>query len=319
MYRRRQVGLHPFAASAITVFALLFPIGCVSVDPQPFADFSGSVKELRSGADSALEYIDAVSRTILIQRIVDEVESGETEALLSLRLGVQVEEPLELDLEEVPSFLKSRWFREGVFALNTTVVDYAELLHQLAQPGLLSEETFNEMAKDLNGNVAAAMKALNQDVQPRDVALFSTAAAGLIRSVLENQRRSELSKAIASNQTAIEAIALCGRNAVQIAAVEMAENYRDNSQEVLRRIGLSPAKQTLVEHMVRLDDDYIARLATLRTLDKAYAALPKAHDELMNAVKNPSISLASIQSLYEQGKRLHQLYAELAAAGATPE
>jgi hypothetical protein len=314
MSRRQLVRLRSHAGAWCAILLLGLSAGCASVDPQPFADFSGSVRQVRTGADAALQYNAEESRKTLIQRIVNSAES-DSGALTALRLDVDPTDPLRLDPNKIPGFLEARWFRDGVFALNTAIVEYAGLLHQLAQPELIPEEKFDQMAKELNGNVNAALKALKQDVEPQHVALFSAATAGLTRAFLEHRRGRHLSNAIEGNQPAVEVIARHGRDAIQTADVDLAENYRDSSQAILRTLVASP-KKTVAKKLVRLDEELVARLDMLRTLDRAYASLPRAHRELQSAVKNPSISLESIRGLYEEGRRLQNLNAELSAAGA---
>ena len=311
---------------AIVAGYLVLPlglIGCATVQHQPFQQFSTSVQELRDGANAALQSNEEENRerfvTATAEALADPDAGGEAAA--NLQIQPVEDDVFGWDMDEVPLFVVSGRFRQGVDRLNTALVTYSGLLEQLASPELLSRDQFDTMARDLNANVASATGALQVETDPRRLSLFSAASTGAFQAYLENRRRDSLRAAIETNQVQIDAIAAHLRSAAANAARNLRANYLHDSQEMARTLAAAggeslTARKRMIEEHLALNERYLSRLAALETLDRAYGALSGAHKELARAVDDPAFGMSSVRELFDQGKHLLNLRKELAGSAA---
>ena len=120
----------PARRHTLTMFSLLVALvvtGCATVSQPPFQQFADSVQKVRSGADSALGGLYDQAR----DRYVDETAQGG--AALQGALLTSVEgDPFAWTSSSAPLFLQIARFRDGVYRFNSTLVDYAGALAQLA-------------------------------------------------------------------------------------------------------------------------------------------------------------------------------------------
>ncbi|MFQ5667815.1 MAG: hypothetical protein ACE5I7_15490 [Candidatus Binatia bacterium] len=293
-------------------------LGCGAVEVRPFEEFAKAVGEVRQGADDALKHNAEQARARVVSELVQDSVAAPREVAVKYTLRQRQADPLEIAHEGLPLFFEARWFREGVYGLNTSIVDYAALLHELAKPELLPQEKFDKLAKQLNANLRDAAKALpaQKPIDPHKIGLFATAASGVTQSAIEWRRRRHLQRAIRDNQGAIDAVALLGRDAVNLAATQLWQEYGLRNQPLLVVLvtprSSASARKAAAKKLIKLNEEQMKRIQTLRTLDESYAALPAAHRELATALNNPKLGLESIRNLYDTGTRLHQLYEELA-------
>lgn len=309
---------HWVAASLLTVGAAL-GLGCASVSPQPFAAFAESTVQLREGADLALGQSTQPVRERAVVQIVE--ASSTRDDFFAMQETYTLEaapESLRVDRSGLPLVLELPAFRTGVYELNTVLVDYAALLHQLALPELVPKPRIEQMAKDLNANLVDAAKVVQPDVDTQSIALFATGAAAATEAWLESTRRCHLKAALEDDAPALDEVARLGREAVELMAALLNQEYDERKADLFRTLAPAPggantaAKRKAAEALIALDEQYLTRMVALRTLRDAYAALPKAHAELISAVSDPELTLASITQIYDAGKRLERLHAELA-------
>lgn len=316
----------PTAASALLACAAALSIACASVDPKPFADFAGATAELREGADQALGSFAKPVRERAVGQIVEATDSAEGFREVRERYVLERDPPdsFSVDRSKLPLVFQLPVFSRGVYQLNSVVVDYASLLHQLALPETVPRDEIEKLAKELNANLVDVAKTIRpgQPVDSGSIALFSTAAAGATQAWLEAVRRRHLREAIEEDAPAIQGVSQLGREAVAIMGGLLDQEYDDAKQEAFRVLAGGPAgrsseaaRRKAAESLIAVDEAYLTRLAALDTLDRAYAALPAAHAELASAIGDPRLTLASIQQLYDAGRRLQRLHAELAAGG----
>ena len=228
-----------------------------------------------------------------------------------------------------PLFLKAARFREGVYRLNSVLVGYAGLLGQLASPELVSSEKFEQLAKDLNGNMRNAVQALGvSSPSNKEIAIFSTLATTAFRVYLQNKQRTSLLEALNSNQPAIQNTAELGASAVRLTAAALRHEY-DLSSAKLANLVAKPTvsnsqKQTAITDLVEIDEKFIKEMSMLRILHQSYVAVPAAHLELATGVADPKLGLPMVIELLENGRELFRLYQELSkddkkkAAGVKP-
>jgi hypothetical protein len=311
---------HPFRLrNWILLFCLgiFFITGCGTIQHQPFAEFTTSLQELQKGADKALEYNDISNRNRFIEETaeVSTTQDGE-EAVSNLLIEGVEGNPFAWKMDEVPLFMVSPRFRSGVYTLNSTLVAYSELLASLAAPELVSQEKFDDMARDLNGSLSAAAATLELEGMDEGVGIFSVAASQAAHAYIEHRRQGKLREVLEENQENISEISSKLQAAIRIAARNLRQTYEEQSIKLARHlvpnssVGLDARRKT-VAALVDLNDAYLSRLKVLETLDSTYRSLPKAHAELIEAVDKPGFNFAAVKGLYEKGKYMYDLYKEI--------
>ena len=310
--------------SLAIALAILGIVGCASISPAPFTAFSTSIQQLRDGADASLSMVHEHTR----DRYIAEAAEGDVAKVQALLLTQPPGDPFGWASANPPLYLKAARFREGVYRLNSVLLGYAGLLGQLASPELVSSEKFEQLAKDLNGNLRNAVQTLDVSSPPnKEIAIFSTLATTAFRVYLQNKQRTSLLEALSSNQPAIQNAAELGASAVRLTAAALRHEY-DLSSVKLANVVAKPTvsnsqKQTAITDLVELDEKFIKEMSMLRILHQSYVAVPAAHLELASGVSDPKLGLPMVIELLENGRELFRLYEELSkddkkkTAGAT--
>jgi hypothetical protein len=294
------------------VLALLGVVGCASISPAPFTAFTTSIQQVREGADASLTLVDERARN----RYIAEVAAGDVAKVEGLLLKQAPGDPFGWASSNPPLFLKVAGFRDGVYRLNSVLVGYAGLLGQLASPDLVDPEQFEQLARDLNGNLKNAVQTLGVSAPSnKEIAIFSTLGTAAFRAYLKNKQRSSLLKALERNQPAIQEAAELGASAVRITAIALWNEY-DHSNQKLATLIADPklsdsGKQTKLRELIELDEKFIKEISVLRTLHQSYKALPAAHQELATGAADPKRGLPMVIELLENGRELYRLYEEL--------
>ena len=305
--------------------AILGVAGCASISPAPFTAFTTSIQQLRDGADASLSVVHERTR----DRYIAEAAEGDVAKVQALLLTQPPADPFGWASANPPLFLKAERFREGVYRLNSVLVGYAGLLGQLASPELVSSEKFEQLAKDLNGNMRNAVQALGvSSPSNKEIAIFSTLATTAFRVYLQNKQRTSLLEALNSNQPAIQNAAELGASAVRLTAAALRHEYDLGSAKLANLVAKptvsNSQKQKAITDLVEIDEKFIKEMSMLRILHQSYVAVPAAHLELATGVADPKLGLPMVIELLENGRELYRLYQELSkddkkkAAGVRP-
>lgn len=295
----------PWRVLCVLALAVLAAAGCASISAESssaFSAFSASTLQLRDGADASLGVVQERIR----DRYVAEASAGDVAKIESLLLGPSPGDPFGWSNERAPLFLQTARFRDGVRRLNSVLVGYAGVLEQMGSPALVSPQTFDQLATDLNGNLKTALGSMGVPAPPnRELAIFSTVASGSFKAYVQHKQRTTLLKALQENQPAIEDVAQQGAAAVRITALAYRNEYDLASQKL--------AQKKAIRELAELDDRFIKEMAGLRTLAQSYQTLPAAHRELAAGLGDPASGLPMIRELYENGRELYRLYEQLNA------
>ena len=312
LYRMRWWQLR-FLLSAWISFVLL--AGCGTVKPEPFQAFSQSVQQLKVGTDKALEVNESMSSDRFMREALQTTAKGNPKIVEQLRLDIDPTRPFSFGSNAIPLFLKAEQFRQSTAQAIGVFASYSDLLVRLSSPELLPRETFDKMALDLNANAYDAGLAISKETpDPEKVALLSTVTVTLTREYLESKRRSKLVDALSANQSTVDNFAQYMRNGVQIAATHAAQEYDEESQEILRKMStptgpaLESVRREAIQQLIALDRTYIQQLSVLQSLYVAFGQIPTAHAELVKATQNDDSTLSTGVALLEEAKRLESLY-----------
>jgi len=304
---------------ALALLLALVASGCASVDPKPFATFSESLQELRKGSDAVLSLNEEQNRARFLDKAVRKTGPGGDADFVG-NLMMDRDRSFGWTMKEPPLFLESSRFRAAVRMINEALVSYAGLLADLAAPDLVDPEQFDRMAKDLNGNLASAGRRLGLEGHESELALFSLAASKAAHAAIESKRQGHLKDVLKETQPGIDSVAQALQAAMRIAAQNLEQNYLEGFDATAEQIpGASAAKRrTSIDQLLRENELYSDRLQALATLDHAYANLPVAHRELLEAIRKPGLDMTTVEDLYESGKHLYSLYEEMLAAQPKP-
>jgi len=202
------------------------------------------------------------------------------------------------------------------------LVDYAGALQQLASPGLVSEATFDQLAKDLDTNstkMISDLKATANAPSGNEIGLFSAAAAEAARLYIEHKRQEDLVKVIQLNQPPIDSFSQWCQAGVEHLETDFYTAYSNQMNALSTQLGgLGKAnaknvaeRRALIQQMVQLDGYFLDSENTLSALDNSYKALPKAHKNLETAIQSPTTALGEIQVLYDEARRVQTLSKQL--------
>jgi hypothetical protein len=295
----------PWRILGVLALAVLAAAGCASVSTESssaFSAFSASTLQLRDGADASLGIVQERIR----DRYIAEASAGDVARIESLLLGPSPGDPFGWSNQQAPLFLQAARFRDGVRRLNSVLVGYAGALEQMGTPALVSPQTYDQLATDLNGNLKTALASMGVAAPPnRELAIFSTVAGGSFKAYVQNKQRGTLLKALQENQPAIDDVAQQGVAAVRITALAYRNEYDLASQRL--------AQKKAMRELAELDDRFIKEMAGLRTLSHSYQSLPAAHRELAAGLGDPAFGLPMIRELYENGRELYRQYEQLNA------
>jgi hypothetical protein len=266
----------------LLVGCLLFA-GCTTTLHKPFEKFAQSAAEARTGLAQALEQNRLESRERFKRDALRRFLQGDLTLVEQLRIH-PTGDPLGLHIEKGPFFITSAKFKSDVDRMTAVMVEYAQLLSQLASPDLLPKETFDELAKQLNDNANGAIAAIRGE-QPdaAKFAILSTATARVLEGYFRFRRRSELKKALSVNQTAVVEFSQAIHQAVLIAATSAWMEYNSQLKEL--QLALDPQKeQRAFNDRVQVLEDTVAKLRVKKAkleaeLDRTKADLQLDEDK----------------------------------------
>ncbi|NOZ79059.1 MAG: hypothetical protein GXP48_07770 [Acidobacteria bacterium] len=308
--------------------AVALVAGCASTVQQTgFSRFTSALQKLRTGTDRAISQNEDASREDFILEVAKASlarNGAATVNSLHITAGLQsVPFSWQMDVEggRPPLFMVLQRFRDGVYAVNTALVTYSELLGNLASPDVLSVADLDAETRDVNAGLRAGMDMLGVRGSGQNLALFSTVATEMARQYLERRRRAELGAVLGKTQPSIEELSKKLQEAVRMTARILMNNYDRQYERFVEDLlpGSSTAlsnRTKAVKRIVKLNETYIENLAVLNALYASYGALPAAHRELRRAVIESRTSFASIEEILENGKRLSQLYEKLRTSDA---
>lgn len=299
------------------IIALSALSGCATVDPKPFSEFSLAVQEFRDGADVALSINNELNRERYVKRVAAQSMKPEgVDDVMNLLIDVDKNDPFSWKMNRIPLFMASKRFQRGVYTLNSSLVAYADLLKTLSAPETVSQEKFDDLARDLDARLTAAAIQLEFEKADKGIAMFSAAATQAAHSYIDNKRSNALEETLIANQENMETIATQLQGALRLAAANLREDYKNKRKKLNPKLapgakGSLSSREQVVKQYVVLNEEYVARLEILKLLHDYSVALPNAHRDLSLAIKSPKLKLSSIKELSKKGKQLNKLYKEL--------
>ncbi|MGD0073092.1 MAG: hypothetical protein ABSD31_01980 [Candidatus Binataceae bacterium] len=297
-----------------------------TINTKPFDQFSNAAQQLDLGADQAF----ANGVTFTEAGFVAQAAADPNFPIPSL-LVTRTSEGFAT-IGQQPTFMEIRKAATTLSSANKLLVEYAGSLQQLASPGLVSEATFDQLAKDLDTSstkVISDLKATANTPSAQEIGLFSAAAAEAARLYIEHKRQEDLVKVIQLNQPAIDSFSRWCQGGVEHLETDFYTAYSNQMNTLSTQLGglgkanakNVAARRALIQQMVQLDGYFLDSESTLSALDNSYKAVPKAHKNLETAIQSPTTALGDIQVLYDEARQVQTLSKQLesnSAKTATP-
>ena len=303
-------------AGAFLTFLFVISSGCASVNPKPFQDYEVSTRRLQDG----METVFIVDRQMTTEGFIQKVVDGDSKSLKELSLQFPAKtSPFEIAFEGAPPiFITIAQAERRMASLNRAFSDYAALLVMLAGSEVVNQETFDSLAKDLNGNILDTANQLKKqgvtipDNINQGIGIVSIAAAEGFRAYIENKRRESLKEALDKNQTIINQWSVVALNALENIGLDVQHEY-ERKRGVLSKLIVSGGvdseiKTAKVQELVLLNTSMFDIMGVLQELSLAYSKMPAAHANLAESIDNEEFSLPDLKSYYDQARHLQSLY-----------
>lgn len=307
----RKLGpMFTFARTVCLVLAILLAAGlcgCKTLDSKPFADYRDAYTELRKSSEKMLAkdyewtYNNAVNKSVRGNKDIGEI-------ILEFPGGYA----WELS-DDAPVFLSIKQTIAAHAALGDVFAQYSTLLAQLAGSELLPADTFTAMAKDVNTNSLSAAKALKLDLGANQAALFSTLAAAAAKAYLEHRRAEDLAAAIKANQAFVSMATRHFSQLTALVAQDMKHEYSRSADAISTRWATASAqdKTKCYEELLKLNEDTITSLESLKGMESAYALFGEKHRQLGESLEAGTFNSFSIADLVAEVKDIRALYESL--------
>lgn len=309
----------PWIHAGVILLTLGLLIGCSSVNPVPFQEFSESAQGIRTGADKVLETNYDMARDRMLTNAKTDPGTAIKQLKIDRVVGPQGRvKDFEWNMTDEPLFLTIRRYRRGIHDFNSVLVTYAQGLANLAGPVTLTDEQVTEMASNLTTNAAEAARGLDIGVNQQKLQIFSTVAVGAFQQYLVSKQRSDLRKALVENQAWIVEVSRLGQEATKNMSAALWQEFLALQGDINVKIATAGpgARPGEIKDKIALNEKFVDLLEALKTLDDAYAKVPVAHAELSDSLKVDYFSLESVRELSALGKRLERLYQQLKKEGS---
>jgi hypothetical protein len=209
--------------------------------------------------------------------------------------------------------------------LNEATEKYINLLSVLAGSDTVNPKTFDAMANDTDASLNSITKKLNAQVPGDAVHVFSISSAEIARLIIEDKRHDALVKVLAESQAGIDGYCQKCLTLLMILDQSLATDYTTKATALEsnfskftpeKRVS-DPKARATVEHLLQLNSDYLALVHALKSAKNVYEVLPQGHRELLKSVQKEPTGFEAIKKLYEEGKRLKNIFDELNKPTAT--
>jgi hypothetical protein len=292
---------------------LLLCTGCsqTQINTKPFDQFSSDVQQLSKSADQVFASGVTLSQAGYLAQLQNNPKFQMNDLLLQRSGSDFVTDGAE------PIFIVEHRAANVLSDANALLVDYATALQQLASPNLVSQATFDQMTKDLNSDSSSVNKSfakLPPAPSTSELNFFSTAGVEAAHRFIEQGQRQDLVNVIEANQSAIDRFSEWCSEGVEHLEEDLYNSYTDQMSALSAAFyKVTPGQKTdatqspVIKQAVELDATFLSNEDTLKALDDAYKAVPKAHQNLAIAVQSPKGSLADLQTLNESIRHLQSL------------
>jgi hypothetical protein len=344
---RKLLVLQQDLRNGAAILALALLSDCAAPDQHPFEQYSTSVKKADASLVSSLDQAISWSRDDYIQGVL----KGEIKLRQTAVFQEKARFKISFSSASGPVFQEFQQNRTLLQTANAATEKYVDTLVTLASKDIISPDTFQAVAQNVDSSLNSIAKTLGQKLPNQAIPIFATASSEAMRLLIEHRRRAALVKVLQTNQRAISdysnlcvgllaiidesvskdyhnqatALVTAFQNIQNLPkqAESDASNKSDSSAQSGPVTSPSPVDlssnanaKAIVEQLLQLNTDYRALIESLEAATKVYAKLPQGHRELLDSVQKKSTGFAAVKDIAQEGERLKAIYDTLQKSGS---
>jgi hypothetical protein len=306
-------------AFPLALLLLVFLSGCKAPDPKPFQDYAAAVHGAGDNMELALSRDTDWSREKYISSVLNGSVKLRDIALFDKKGPFNVVFPGANGLANQPTFYRLQSARLTLVAMNEATKKYVDLLATLASSDLISPDSFESMAGDVNHSFDSIATTLKAQLPGEALPVLSLATSEVMRAIAENHRHKALEEILEKSQKPMEQYSSLCLKLLRIMDQSLTTDYDAQATRIEDEFSqIAPGKRAsdpdarkLVEQLLQLNTDYLALMNSLIAAKNIYETLPQGHSDLLKSLQNKPTNLAAIKELFSEAQRLKRIYNEL--------
>jgi len=219
------------------------------------------------------------------------------------------------DQSTMPAFNVIAESRDGLARINQAIIDYANFLVLFNSANENSKASLEAAASKIGASTTSVASQFGVELNQARVGAFADLGVSAVQQLLAKKQRDGMAAVMSDFQPGVRFFASLGSQAMAISATGIKEEYNNESRKTARAIAVETdgAKRlSLVEKLLKLNEQTSAQLDSLGVLGAAYESLPNAHEELMSALQTGrQASLSELVGNIELIGNLVQTYQQL--------
>lgn len=220
----------------------------------------------------------------------------------------------DADQSAMPAFSVIANSRDGLARINQAMIDYANFLVLFNTANENSKTSLEAAASKIGASTTSVASQFGVELNQARVGAFADLGVGAVQQLLAKKQRDGMAAVMSDFQPGVQFFSSLGSQAMAISATGIKEEYNNENRKTARAIAVETdgAKRlSLVEKLLKLNEQTSAQLDSLGVLGAAYESLPNAHDELISALRTGrQASLSELVGNIELIGNLVQTYQE---------
>lgn len=319
--RRRRSTMLPLTTLLFVLSSCTTSSGPTFAPTSNFDEFVAALVQVQIGTKQALSQIQPLAQARFSREVLAELGADNDAAkplVGSLQLKIDPTDPLLI--QGVPYYLIIPKFDIAITQATNVLIDYAKLLQKLADPDLVSPNSFDQLKTELNTNAISAAKALDPnltDSAAGSVSVISDLAASAIGRYLSSKRSEDLIEAIKNNQPTVDDFSQKMQSSIDIIGQASANEYNSSYNLSLSGLFVEASRMASLDTLMTLNENQVTTVSKLLSLKDTYSKIPAAHSALAFGAGSSTSGLSAIITLVESGNALKTSYEQAAAANRT--
>jgi hypothetical protein len=214
----------------------------------------------------------------------------------------------------MPAFNVIADSRNSLAKVNQAMIDYANFLVLFNAANDNSKTSLEAAASKIGASATSVASRFDVELNQASVGAFADLGVSAVQQLLAKKQRDGIAAVMSDFQPGVRFFSSLGSRAMAISATGIKEEYNNENRNIARAIAVETdgAKRlSLVEKLLKLNEQTSAQLDSLSVLGAAYESLPNAHDDLISALRTgQQASLSELVGNVELIGNLVQTYRE---------
>ncbi len=305
----------------LKIIALVFTLllgGCVStsqpISPDSLNHFRDTLVDLKVKSNQAMTFEYEWNYQNFKERIKTQERIDPTPLTLKFCGGNYEWQwgDCEPNKSRIPVFNVIAHSRDGLAEINQAMIDYANFLIRLNSANENSKASLEAAASQIGKATSSIASQFGKELNQARVGAFADIGVSVVQQLLAKKQRDGLAAVMSDFQPGVQYFSKLGSLAMEASATGIKEEYNNENKKIARAIPVetdAAKRLTLVEKLLKLNEQTSAQLDALSVLGAAYEALPNAHEELMSALRSgQQASLAELVGHVELIGNIVQTY-----------